>query len=266
MRTAGAVPILVLALAACAAEGSFTDFTNWSLVEDPPSAFFSAAAAAGSATLHAGDSAVPIGTDIGFQSVNGQTPGSSSAGYAFDPASSFTIAIDYAITFTGDPQGYLSLGFGIGEDGDGMNSAGMVMTTFDGAPFLVYGAGARVNDVDQPAIPLALASTESGSLFVSYDALTGDVALGASTTPGAEAAAVAGTYSGIQNDWAGGDLLASFFIRSGPIEAWSGGGTAEAVFSNLRILEGEAMPVPVPGAPGVIALGVLGVGRRRRRC
>ena len=247
------------------ATAAFTDFTNWSLVEDPPNALFSGSATPGSATFFAGDGGVPVGTDIGYQSVNGLSPGSSTAGYAFDPSMSFTIAIDYAITFTGNPEGYLSLGFGVGEDGDGMNSAGMAMTTFDGAPFLVYGAGARVNDVDQPALPLALASAASGSLFVSYDAATGDVELGASTMQGAANPEASGTYAGLQDQWAGTELLASFFIRSGPIEPWSGGGAAEAAFSNLRILEGEAKFIPGPGVVSVMMLAMMAGSSRRRR-
>jgi len=245
------------------AHAAITDFTNWTLVQDPPNANFSAAATMSDAMLFA-DGPVPLATDIGFQSVNGPTAATSTAGYAFDPASSFSIAVDYDLSFNGPAAGFLSLGFGVGVDGAGMNSAGAGMTTSNGAPLLTFGAAARVNDVDQGAMALALNATLAGSLFVSYDAPSGDVTIGAAQTPGAGAAASSATYSGIQNMWPAGDLLASFFIRSGPGGAWTSG-DATATFDNFRIIEGEAKNIPSPGSLGAVLIGCGALGARRRR-
>jgi hypothetical protein len=66
-------------------------------------------------------------TDIGYQSVNGNTAGSSSLGYAFDAGSDFALAIDFAVSFGSNPSGTLGIGFGIGEGINGADSAGMAL-------------------------------------------------------------------------------------------------------------------------------------------
>ncbi|MEL6108080.1 MAG: PEP-CTERM sorting domain-containing protein [Planctomycetota bacterium] len=256
---------LALTLICSIANAAITDFSTWTLVEDPPNANFSATQTAASATLSAGGP-IPAGVDIGFQSVNGTTVASSTGGYFFDPSTDFSIAIDYDWTFNSG-AGVLGLGFGIGEDSDGMNSAGVAMATSNGSPFLTFGGAARVNDNDQAPLVLGTAtSTLSGSLFVSYEAASGDVLLGAATTTGAASPTVAGTYSGIQNQWNNEALLASFFIRSdGPAGAQWLGGDADAVFSNFRVLSGSAVAIPEPSSS--VALGLVGVWvliRRRR--
>lgn len=237
-------------------QASIVDFTTWTLVADPVDPNFSGVASSTTATLLADSGLITAGTDIGFQSVDGLTPASSATGSAFDPSSDFTIAIDYAMTFSNNPMGFLGLGFGIGEDGSGMNSAGVAMATTDGSPFLTFAGAARINDQNQTPLILGLTpSTLAGSLFVEYDATTGDVIVGAATTPGAAMPAVSGTYSGIQNQWNDGALLASFFIRSdGP--GWQSG-NAEAVFSNFRVLEGTTTAVPEPSA--LAGIGVCGI-------
>lgn len=219
-------------------------------------------------TLSAAASPVPAGTDIGFKSVSGNDTSSSTSGYAFSSGSDFSIAIDYAWSFSGSPTGFLGLGFGIGEDGGGENSAGALMVTSSGSPFLFFGGAARVDDVNEPALALGAAATLSGSLFVSLEASSGTVTVGASQTAGAASAAVSGTFDTIQTQWAGENLLASVFIRSVEgTSGWLGGGTADAVFSNFRILEGAAMAIPEPSA-SIFLLGLFGVifgGVRRLR-
>ncbi|MEO1527402.1 MAG: hypothetical protein AAFX06_18385 [Planctomycetota bacterium] len=247
------------------ANAAITDLSTWTLVEDPPNANFSAAQTAVNATLSAAGP-VPAGVDIGFQSVSGDTVSNSTAGHYFDTNSDFSIAIDYDWTFN-SASGFLGLGFGIGEDSDGMNSAGVAMATSNGSPFLTFGGAARVNDADQAPLVLgATTSSLSGSLFVSYEAASGDILLGAATSTGAAAPTVTGTYSGIQNQWNDEALLASFFIRSdGPAGGQWLGGDADAVFSNFRILSGSAVAVPEPSAVGVIALFGTTLAMRRRR-
>lgn len=111
--------ILALHLASgVIAQADVTDFGTWSLVEDPAHPGFSATAHGTSATLSAADLAIPAGTDIGYQSVNGSTPQTSTSGFYFRPDADFSLAIDYAWTFSNSPSGFLGLGFGIGEDSD----------------------------------------------------------------------------------------------------------------------------------------------------
>lgn len=245
-----------------AAEGAIGDFTAWTLVEDPADPNFSASATSTSATLGAGAGAVPLATDIGFQSVDGATVGGSSVGFAFSAASDFAVAIDFDASFvTG--AGILSLGFGVGVDGAGADSAGVAMATQNGAPLAAFGGAARVGDVDQTPIVLAVGASLSGSMFVSYDASSGDVTVGASQTPGAASASSSGTFAGIAQQWSAGDLLASFFIRSGPTIGWQGG-DASVVFSNLRVTSGSAFEVPAPGGALVALVASAGAMRRRR--
>jgi hypothetical protein len=249
---------------AATAEGDIVDFSNWSVVQDPPNTQFTASATPTQATLRAGNGAVPLGTDIGYQSVNGATPAVSTQGYAFSHLADFAVAIDFDLSFTGSPIGALSLGFGIGEDADGRNSAGVGMGTFGGGAVSNFLGAARVNDQDQDVLDLGLASTLSGSLFVSYDAASGDVTVGAAPTMGAAAPTASGTYAGIQNQWTDGDLQLAFFLRSGPLFAWSGGGQGQAVFSNLRVLDGAPFAVPEPHAGGILLLLAGFVASRRR--
>lgn len=258
-----AIAVSALLLSA-GAHASITDFTNWTLVQDPPSASFFSSASMTTAELFADGGPVPIGTDIGYQSVDGATAATSTAGYAFDSAASFSIAIDYEFFFTGPAVGFLSLGFGVGVDGAGMNSAGALMTTSNGAAFGTFAGGARVNDVDQASFISLLPATLSGSLFVSYDAMSGDVTVGASQSQGAGSPATSSTFSGIQNMWPEGDLLASFFIRSGPTVAWTSG-DVNAFFDNLRVLEGEARQIPAPGPVALFGLASAAAMTRRRR-
>lgn len=241
-----------------------TDFSNWSQVQDPPNANFTGSTTMTSATLLAGNGAVSMATDIGYQSVNGVTPATSTAGYMFDYTQSFSIAIDYAVSFSNNPSGFLSLGFGIGEDGLGMNSAGVVMVTQNGSPFATFGGAARANDADAGSFVTLLPATLSGSLFVSYDAVTGTVTAGASQTPGAGAPSATGSFNMLQDLWNDENLLASFFIRSGPISQWAGG-NGEAEFTNFRVLAGQAVEVPAPSAVAVLGLLCAGCHRRRRR-
>src|SRR5687767_7762990 len=106
----------LLAARAPSAEAAITDLSTWTLVQDPPNANFTVTPHPTAKILLAGNGAVPSGTDIGYQSVNGPTPAASTAGHAFDPAASFSVAIDYTMSFANTPSGGLAIGFGIGED------------------------------------------------------------------------------------------------------------------------------------------------------
>jgi hypothetical protein len=252
-------------LACSCARGDFFDFNDWTLVADPPHPNFSAQITSSTAVLTAGNGAVPIGVDIGLKSITGNTPATSTAGYAFSPNSDFTVAIDYAIAFNGTPTGVLGIGFGIGEDANGANSAGIAMLTSGGSPFFNYAAVSRINDVNQGAVLVPLPASLNGSLFISYLASSGDVVVGAATTPGATTATANATLSGIQNQWNNSDLIASFFLRS-DLTGWQGGGTATATFSNLRVLAGQPTAVPEPtSAAALLIVGAACSMRRSRR-
>jgi hypothetical protein len=125
-----------------------------------------------------------------------------------------------------------------------------------------------VNDVDQTPIDTGLPSALNGSLFVSHDAASGDVTVGASQTPGAASPGASGTYAGIQAQWKNGDLLASFFMRSGPISPWQGA-SGEVVFSNFRVLDGSPTSVPEPTSLALACFAMGGLApvllRRYRR-
>lgn len=244
--------------------GVSTDFNTWTQVQDPAHPNFTASVdTAAQISLFAGNGAVPIGTDIGYKSINGSTPATSTAGFAFDPAASFQVAIDFAFSLQ-NPVGGLGIGFGIGEDEDGENSAGVAVFTQNGIAIPVFAAG-RVNDISQ-GLPILPPTTQlSGSFFAAYDATTGDVTVGVASAAGANAPTSTATFLGIQNSWGGGNLLASFFLRSdSPIQAWTSG-NATAVFSDFRVLAGTPTAAPEPGSLSLLALGGLTLTSLRRR-
>lgn len=248
---------LLASISSAPAWAGISDLSGWTLVEDPPNALFSGTASAGSILLSALGGPIPAATDIGFQSVDGETPAASTTGHAFSPLMDFRIAIDFAIS-TVNPVGQLGIGFGIGEDGDGKNSAGAALLVNNGTPSILFGAAARVNDVNQTPAPIFVFGALAGSLFVDFDALSGNITLGASQTPGAATPSGSATFTGLQKDWSGGDLLASVFLRSDSTgaSAWQSG-TAAVAFSNFRVLEGTASPVPAPATLALLALGAL---------
>jgi len=257
------------------AQASIVSFDEWTIGYDPFDADFSGTASANQATLLAASGDITAGTDIAYFSVNGGSVESSSSGYGFSPSSSYSIAIDYDLSFS-SANGVLGIGFGIGEGTSGDHSAGVGMLTYNGIPTSTFTAVGRVDAVNQsfsgnPPGSLGLAAALSGSLFVSYDAGSADVTVGASHTKGASTASHTFTMSGIQNDWNEADLLASFFLRSesipGVANGWSSG-TADAVFSNFRVQEGTPTVVPEHSDyvwVMLVCMGLFGVGHRLKR-
>ena len=250
------------------ASAAITNFDQWSLVEDPAHDGFDGSASADSASLTVGNVAIPAGTDIGFQSINGQTPGTSTSGFYFDPSSDFRLAIDYEWSFSNSPTGFLGLGFGIGEDSDGANSAGVAVGSSNGSTLMTFGGAARIGDMDQtPFVVGVTTSPTQGSMFVEFEAATGNISLSASTVKGATSGLEIGTYAGIQKNWSGDKLMASFFVRSGQLPFFSNwkGGNANAVFSNFRVLNGNPVAIPEPTGIGFLAaLGIIATATRRR--
>ena len=268
LKTIFSISSLVLFFATTAWSQGITDFTNWTQVEDPPNGNLSGFANSSSATLIADGGPIPVGVDIGYQSVNGNTADLSTAGYIFSADEDFEIAIDFDLSFD-NASGGLGIGIGIGEQGTGENSAGVGLLTASGIPLLF--SGAARDDDSSLASPLGLPATNSGSFFVSYDQATGDVGFGVSSTKMAAAPDASGSFSGVDLDtWQGDDLLVSFFMRSQdiPIPVTPGwqGGTATGVFTNFRVLSGSPVSVPEPSGGAILAsIAGISVLRRKKR-
>jgi hypothetical protein len=261
--------VFVMGGLAHSATAQLGDFTTWTLLEDPPHPLMDGSVTVGAATLTAGDGMIPAATDIGYASVDEATVATSAAGHYFDKDADLSAAIDFDLSFLGSPEGGIAVGFGVGEDADGANSAGIVSLvefgTLLGDQGTIAQAG-RVGNADAGSAPIAVFTTiTSGSLFVAYTAATGTVDVGIAPTTGATSATITGSLPSIQNGWNEQDLLLSFFLRSdgglgGP---WSAG-EATAVFSNLRVLDGEAIAVPEPSGLTLLAMVAGGLLLRRR--
>lgn len=248
--------------------GTIMNFNDWTLVQDPPHANLSSSVDSGSqVTLRATAGPIPVGTDIGFQSVNSLDVAASTSGWAFDPAFDFSIAADFALAFS-SPTGGFSIGLGIGEDRDGTDSAGVVLSSLNGGSLFFAGAG-RSNDIDAPPVVIGVPGQATGRFIVAYAAGSGDVTLGVSTD-GDDTPEGQGTFSAIQNSWDDESLLVSFFARAdNGVASWNSG-TADATFTNFHVISGSPFAVsavPEPSSVGLLSAGFLLVlcYRRRRR-
>lgn len=252
------VLIVCLAFASPAAAGSITDLTEWTQTEDPPHPnVFTVVNDPNETTLRA-DGAVPSGTDIGYASVNGSDVAGSTGGYYFDPGSDFQVAIDFDLS-SANAAGAGGIGFGIGEDIAGTDSAGVALAILNGAPLLFTSAG-RFNDVSLTPETL-VAGFGRGRFFVEYQSATGDVVVGVNATPGASAPSVVESINAIQTAWDDEPLLVSFFLRSQAVNPLPGltGGTLDVVFSNFEVLAGTPLSIPEPTTSLLAIFGALGV-------
>jgi hypothetical protein len=144
------------------------------------------------------------------------------------------------------------------------------MVTKNGNAFGTFTAAGRVDDSNLMPLPIGVGAALRGSMFVGYNALTGDVILGASQSAGASSPIATTTHAGIQNDWDDDGLLVSLFLRSQAVPLpllpdllpWQGG-DADAIFSNLRVLSGTprevgaATGVPLPSSLALLMPGLL---------
>ena len=257
---------LILALLFCPqATADITDFNNWTLVEDPADPNFgSSIDSASQVTLTATGGPIPSGFDIGFSSVNGSTPLSSTQGYYFDPSNSFSVAIDFAMSFE-NPLGTMAFGFGIGEDAAGANSAGVTLVTDNGSA-VGFGAAARTDDMDAGFGPIILGPQLAARMIATYDAATGNIELGVSTN-GDDIAEGSFLFNGLQNDWNDSALLVSFFIRSDDVLAnpWQSG-LSNTVVTDFHVISGSAMAVvPEPQSAVFLVYGISAFFASRRK-
>lgn len=258
------IAAFVVCSASLAPAASIEDLSTWSLVEDPADANASGTIDSPSqATLTMVDN-VPTGTDIGFQSVNGETVANSTAGYYFSSEESFSIAVDYSVT-PAPFNSIVAIGFGIGEDRQGMDSAGVALVTRSGSFTRVTSAG-RIDDINQLGGGFSAASqTGEGRFFVAYDATDQGLTMGFSPTQGVAVPSETLQLNGLATQWNNEPLLVSFFLRSQGLRS----DQAEAVFSNFKVLSGSPIRVPEPTA-AILAVCVCllggpvgGVSRRR---
>lgn len=242
------------------------DLGTWTLAEDPPHPNLSATLDSSTQATLSANGAVPATVDIGYQSVDGADVANSTAGHYFSAGESFSVAIDFEVSANAS-MGLAGIGFGIGEDAAGNNSAGVGLAILNGTPTTFSGAS-RINNVTQPIAPLPLAATSSGRFFVAYDEPSGDITYGVNPIPGSLTPSSGAVFSGLQNNWPGEDLLVSFFLRSdtfliaGPLSS----GSVDAVFSNFTVLSGTAVAaVPEPGTIFLVLTGMGALLIRRRR-
>jgi len=268
-------------MSAPAAHGAISDLTTWDFYRDPdPGAGALQDAMTGSAAPNLAQlnfiNSVPVppAYDIGFSSVNANTVGEATSGYYFSASQDFTVSMNFSLTLT-NLNGLVGLGFGIGQDRAGVNSAGIgFVAGIDGRLALYsYVAAARNDDnsLKQPINLIVDPDTQFAGLFtVSYEALTGDVtvAITPSTPPVYNYTYKFFGATDLPN-WTDDDLLVSFFLRSDintlpPISPWSGE-SAEADFFDFTVVEGTPITVPEPTSLAIFSLGLLGISRRRRR-
>ncbi|WP_146443992.1 hypothetical protein [Botrimarina colliarenosi] len=246
------------------APGTFeTAEGKWTLVEDPPHDGLGAVAIAGSTAMLGADGAVPSAADIGYASVNGQDAMSSTGGFYFDPNFDFSVAIDFVFS-ANSSLGAGGIGFGIGEDINGSNSAGVGLGFVNGSPLLFATAG-RVGDVNQPLESIT-SGFGIGRLFVEYDSASGDVIVGVNATQGTPAPSVFKTIAGIQDLWDDEPLLVSFFLRSQAASPFPSltSGSVQSAFSNFEVLNGTPISVPEPNAALLAGAAFMCCLSRRR--
>jgi hypothetical protein len=247
---------------------SIDDFNSWTQVQDPFHVGMTGNVDSAAEVALTAVGAVPASVDIGYQSIDGNDVASSASGNYFSVNQDFHVAVDFDMTAV-NSVGLAVIGMGIGEDGDGTNSAGPALAIINGNPS-AFSGGARINDVTQGTAIFGPTATSSGRFFVRYDSATGDIIYGVNTTKGSASPSDTGTFSALQKSWNDADLLVSFFLRSDtfsivpPLSA----GTVNAVFSNFEVLEGAPValvPEPASAALAVLATLMVGPSGRRRK-
>lgn len=268
------------------AQASLSDLATWDFYRDAASATpvqtaaMTSSAAPNLAQLNFIDDVdIPTAYDIGYSSIDTNTVSNATAGYAFSASQDFTIAMHFSLTLN-NPGGFVGLGLGIGEDREGVNSAGIGFGagTFTGITTTSFAGAATNNDspvtksLSSAVSPTVTGSTYAGSLTVAYDATTGDITVGAApqsvnATPLPPTGTATFTGSTDLADWAGDDLIVSFFLRSDAPSIFTNwtGDSAEADFFDFTVVQGSPTLVPEPASLAMLGFGLVCLRSRRRR-
>ncbi|MEM6334068.1 MAG: PEP-CTERM sorting domain-containing protein [Planctomycetota bacterium] len=265
-RTLAALSFAALAIAPASAQ--ITDFNAWTLIQDPPDPDLAATIATdGSKATLTATAPVARTTSIGLASINGQDVASSTQGFFFDPANSFKIAVDFdARTNAQNPPDTVFLfGFGVGEATDRDNSVTTVFTWERADFFPTFFSVVDLAMVDGRSQwgSFLSASPGQGSLFVQYDAESGDVFTGFASDVNATNPEIESAFPAIQNDWDEKRLIVSIYLHGGTGDNTTGGGI-EATFSNFRVLDGTPIAIPEPASLTLLA-AAAGLALTRRR-
>jgi len=240
------------------------DFNTWTLVTDPPHRGMTGSVDSVSQVTLRANGAVPVATDIGYQTVDASNVASSMQGHYFPANQTFHVAVDFDVT-AANSMGLAAIGFGIGENSNGTNSAGTALGVINGNP-LAFSGTARVGDVTQTPMLFGPAATTSGRFFVRYNSQSGDVTFGVSTTQGAAAPSHTESFVDLKDAWNGDPLLVSFFLRSDAVffPALSAG-SVDVVLANFEVLEGTPIALPEPASNAMLLFGAPLMGALRRR-
>ncbi len=271
----GLFALAMALLSGVSSASSITNLTSWTLIQDPPHPRMSVQGLTATEARLLAVGEVPSGTDIGFVSVNGDTVATSTAGNFFDPATDFSLAIDFELRLSLNVSGVSAIGFGIGIDASGANSAGVALASLGEGP-LFFTAVGRLADADiSPKLfstaPLTTSSIDKqtqGRLFIDYGASSRDVTVGVSRSGGASAPSETRTFPGLAESWGDSPILTSFFLRSdNAVFPFPGltAGSVGAYFSNFEILRGSPITIPEPATGLLAILGALGVLAVKKR-
>lgn len=262
-----------------------TDFHAWNLVEDPPRDNLSSSIDSPNQVTLTASGSVPDANYIGYQSLNGNSPSRPVSGFAFDPTTSFSIAIDYDWSLQ-NAVGGSEIGFAISEYGERNNTASVQILAWNNRVLLVTESAQTqfgsvettpLIDTDEP-FSTPGAPPPMGSLHLAFDAESGDITVGSGMI-GSDLVDRVGILSGdtVYNLWnAEGDiglLSVSLFLRSQQIgdgEAATlvpqfSSGLASISFSNFRVISGSPVAIPEPALLGLSVLTGFGFILRRVR-
>lgn len=178
-------------------------------------------------------------------------------GFRLLTSSDFEIRVDYSFaSFQSSVDGgAFGLVFGIGRDlPDGTDSAAIGYGRTDVGPFTLGAATAQYRNNDVPSALDPITGSNAGTFAITYTSSTDSLVLGIVGEGSV-------TYNGlVQGLWGASSVYASFGGRgAGFVTAGS-----DAFFDNFQVVSG--VPIPEPGAWGLVLAGAGVLGLRRFLC